>query len=220
MPDAYGDVWWNMIGQAVDAAGIKFVAQERYQRNDTSVTGQILKIMTTNPDAVLIGGWGTPAVLPQASLVERGYKGRIYQTHGVANRDFLRVAEACEARSSRPARMWFGPSNSRLPSVEKGGTGICERVREDVRTQQPLDLRRPRVGRGAAADARSGGAEEGPAGHARVQAGAARCARGRQGSRGHAQHVQHRRPRTDHLGLDSRARVLVRIENGDWKILK
>jgi branched-chain amino acid transport system substrate-binding protein len=67
------------------------VATERYNRTDTSVTGQILKILGANPDAVLVAGSGTPAVLPQATLVERGYKGRIYQTHGVANKDFLRV---------------------------------------------------------------------------------------------------------------------------------
>ena len=71
--------------------GSTLVAQERYQRADTSVTGQVLKIVAANPDAVLVAGSGTPAVLPQATLVERGYKGRIYQTHGVANRDFLRV---------------------------------------------------------------------------------------------------------------------------------
>ncbi|MFD2271707.1 ABC transporter substrate-binding protein [Undibacterium arcticum] len=70
---------------------IKVVASERYARNDTSVTGQILKIMSANPDAVLVAGSATPAVLPQKTLVERGYKGRIYQTHGIGTLDFLRV---------------------------------------------------------------------------------------------------------------------------------
>ena len=40
---------------------------------------------------MLVGGAGTPAVLPQKSLKEKGFKGLIYQTHGVANNDFLRV---------------------------------------------------------------------------------------------------------------------------------
>jgi branched-chain amino acid transport system substrate-binding protein len=67
------------------------VASERFANTDTSVTGQVLRILSRNPDAVLIGGSGTPAVLPQRTLRERGYCGIIYQTHGVANPDFLRV---------------------------------------------------------------------------------------------------------------------------------
>ncbi len=89
--DGYGELWLREMNRAAAANGIKMVAVERYNRPDTSVTGQILKIMTTNPDAVLVAGSGTPAVLPQATLVEHGYKGRIYQTHGAANNDFLRV---------------------------------------------------------------------------------------------------------------------------------
>ncbi|MBZ0133063.1 MAG: ABC transporter substrate-binding protein [Rhodocyclaceae bacterium] len=89
--DPYGELWLKAITGAAEGKGIKLTAVERYQRNDTSVTGQALKIMAANPDAVLIAGSGTPAVLPQATLVERGYKGRYYQTHGIANRDFLRV---------------------------------------------------------------------------------------------------------------------------------
>ncbi len=89
--DPYGELWLKAITGAAEAKGIKLTAVERYQRNDTSVTGQALKIIAAKPDAVLVAGSGTPAVLPQATLVERGYKGRYYQTHGIANRDFLRV---------------------------------------------------------------------------------------------------------------------------------
>ena len=89
--DPYGELWLKAMQGAADAKGIKVTAVERYQRNDTSVTGQALKIMAANPDAVLVAGSGTPAVLPQSTLVERGYKGKFYQTHGIANRDVLRV---------------------------------------------------------------------------------------------------------------------------------
>src|SRR5487761_2168826 len=89
--DGYGELWLREMNRAAAANGIKMVAVERYNRPDTSVTGQILKIMSTRPDAVLVAGSGTPAVLPEATLVEHGYKGRIYQTHGAANNDFLRV---------------------------------------------------------------------------------------------------------------------------------
>ncbi len=92
--DAYGDGWLEEMTKAANAKGIEVVASERYNRNDTSVTGQILKILSTNPDGVLIAASGTPVALPQSELVNRGYAGRIYQTHGAANSDVLRVCGA------------------------------------------------------------------------------------------------------------------------------
>jgi branched-chain amino acid transport system substrate-binding protein len=95
--DAYGDSWSNEFGKAAKADGLKVVATEKYNRTDTSVTGQVLRLMSANPDAVLIAGSGTPAALPAKELKERGYKGKVYQTHGVANNDFLRVCgKDCE----------------------------------------------------------------------------------------------------------------------------
>jgi branched-chain amino acid transport system substrate-binding protein len=95
--DAYGEGWWNEFSKIAEARKIQIVANERFNRADTSVTGQVLKILAAKPDAVLIGGAGTPAALPQKSLKEKGYKGIMYQTHGVANADFLRVCgKDCE----------------------------------------------------------------------------------------------------------------------------
>lgn len=89
--DAYGEGWYQEFTKFADAYKLKVVASERYNRADTSVTGQVLKIMATRPDAVLVAGSGTPAAMPQVALKERGYAGLFYQTHGVANNDFLRV---------------------------------------------------------------------------------------------------------------------------------
>ncbi len=89
--DAYGEGWSNEIGRLADVRKIKVVANERFNRTDTSVTGQVLKVIAAKPDAVMIAGSGTPAALPQKALREKGYHGPIYQTHGVANSDFLRV---------------------------------------------------------------------------------------------------------------------------------
>jgi branched-chain amino acid transport system substrate-binding protein len=95
--DAYGDSWLQEIKNATEKKGIKVVAVEKYGRTDTSVTGQVLKIVSARPDAVLIAGSGTPAALPQKELRARNYGGLIYQTHGVANADFLRVCgKDCE----------------------------------------------------------------------------------------------------------------------------
>ncbi|MFZ6863152.1 ABC transporter substrate-binding protein [Undibacterium sp. Ji67W] len=89
--DAYGESWANEFSKFAELRKISVVANERYARTDTSVTAQILKIMAIKPDAVLIAGSGTPAVLPQKTLKERGYKGQIYQTHGIASQEFLNL---------------------------------------------------------------------------------------------------------------------------------
>lgn len=91
----FNDPWGDGIDKAITAlagpAGIKIVANERYARADTSVEAQVLKIVATKPDAVLIGGSGTPGALPAISLAGRGYKGAVYGNHGMVNPDFLRV---------------------------------------------------------------------------------------------------------------------------------
>ncbi len=89
--DVWGDQNYDAIVKLGSAAGIKVLGNERYAPTDTSVSAQILKIVAAGPDAVFVGASGTPAALPSIALVERGYKGRVYHTHGVLNPDFLRV---------------------------------------------------------------------------------------------------------------------------------
>ncbi|WP_099867450.1 ABC transporter substrate-binding protein [Pararhizobium haloflavum] len=95
--DAYGDQWFAEMERALEGTGITMAPVERYARNDTSVTGQVLRIVSANPDAVLVVSSGTPGALPNIALGERGYDGQIYHTHGSASLDFIRVAgEAAE----------------------------------------------------------------------------------------------------------------------------
>jgi len=89
--DAYGEQWLKEIGPQLDKAGIKIVVAERFARTDTSVTPQALKINAANPDAVLVVASGSGAAMPQMGLAERGYKGKIYQTHAAATQDLMRV---------------------------------------------------------------------------------------------------------------------------------
>jgi branched-chain amino acid transport system substrate-binding protein len=91
LTDSYGQSWVSEMTKLCDQHGIKILANESYQPADTSATGQVLRVVSAKPDAVLIASRGTPAVLPQKQLRERGYTGPIYQTHGVANNDYLRV---------------------------------------------------------------------------------------------------------------------------------
>jgi branched-chain amino acid transport system substrate-binding protein len=89
--DPNGENWYKVFAPMAEQAGIRIVASERFNRTDPSVTGQALKLISARPDAVFIAATGGPAVLPQVSLQEKGYKGRIYQTHGVATNDFIRL---------------------------------------------------------------------------------------------------------------------------------
>jgi branched-chain amino acid transport system substrate-binding protein len=92
--DAWGDLVYDALLSAAQKQGIKVVTNERYARNDSSVTGQVLKIVAAKPDAVLAGTSGTPGALPYMGLSARGYRGKIYGTHGIINPDFIRVGGA------------------------------------------------------------------------------------------------------------------------------
>ena len=89
--DAYGEQWLQALKPLLEKAGIRLVAEERFARADTSVTAQALKITAANPDAVVVVASGSGAAMPQLGLVDRGYKGRFYQTHAAATRDLMRV---------------------------------------------------------------------------------------------------------------------------------
>ena len=92
--DAWGDLVYDAMMKIAEPAGIKVVSNERYARADSSVTGQVLKIVALRPDAVITGTSGTPGALPYLALAERGYKGQIYGMHALINPDFVRVGGA------------------------------------------------------------------------------------------------------------------------------
>jgi branched-chain amino acid transport system substrate-binding protein len=92
--DAWGDLVYNSLVKAAGPADIKVVTNERYARADASVTGQVLKVLAARPDAVMTGGAGTPGALPYLALQERGFKGPVYGQHGLINADFVRVGAA------------------------------------------------------------------------------------------------------------------------------
>lgn len=89
--DAYGEIWLKAMNPALEKAGIKMVAVERFARTDTSVTPQALKLSSANPQAILVVASGSGAAMPHKALVERGYKGKIYQTHAAATPDLVRI---------------------------------------------------------------------------------------------------------------------------------
>jgi branched-chain amino acid transport system substrate-binding protein len=218
--DAYGEGWWRSFSSIAEARGLKIVANERYQRTDTSVTGQVLKIVSAKPDAVLIAGSGPPAALPEKALKERGYGGKIYQTHGVANNDFLRVCgKDCEGTllpagpvlvaaqlpNDNPVKKsalayisayegTYGKGSVSTFGAHAWDAGVL------LQAAIPVALKKAQPGtkafRAALRDALEG---------VKNAAGA---------------HGIFNMSKTDHLGFDQRAAVMVQIKNGAWSLVQ
>jgi branched-chain amino acid transport system substrate-binding protein len=216
--DAYGEGWFGEFSKAAALKGITVVANERFARNDSSVTAQVLKMQAARPDAILIAGSGTPAALPQITLKERGYTGLIYQTHGVANDDFLRVGGKNVEGTYLPA----GPVlvARQLPV----GNPVRSSALEYVFAYE-LAYGKGSVSTfgGHAWDAGRLMAAAVPVALKKAQPGtpefraALRDALENSRNVAGAHGIFNMTP-TDHLGLDQRARVMVKIENGTWKI--
>ena len=218
--DAYGQGWYAEFSKVAEAKGIKIVANESFARADTSVTGQVLKLVSANPDAVLIAGAGTPAALPQKALKERGYKGKYYQTHGVANADFLRVCGAdCNGTilpagpilvaaqlpdgnaSKAPALLYvkdyeaaYGAGSVATFGAHLYDAGLLlqKAIPEAMKTAQPGTP----AFRKALRDA--------------LEAT----------TNAPATHGVFTMTKSDHAGLDARGRVMVMIDNGKWALQK
>ena len=216
--DAYGDSWLAEIKRSAQVAGIKVVAEEKYNRNDASVTGQILKIVAANPDAVLIGASGTPAATPQKDLATRNYKGKVYQTHGVANPDFLRVVGKEGNGTILPA----GPMlvYEQLPAsnpVKKSAAEYVTKYEAKYGTRSTFG--------GHAWDAYMLLAHAIPDALKKAKPGTkefrAALRDGLENARDvfGAHGVFNMSPQ-DHNGLDNRARLMIRIEDGKWVVIK
>ena len=215
--DAYGEGWYKEFVKAAELKKLQIISNERFSRTDTSVTGQALKIMAAKPDAVLIAGSGTPAALPKKTLKERGFTGKFYQTHGVANADFLRVGGKDVEGTFLPA----GPVlvADQLPAdhpVRKSALAYVSAYagaygQANVSTFGGHAWDAGLVLNAAVPGALKKGQPGTPAFRAALRdelekvkevAGA---------------HGVFNTSAADHLGLDQRGRVMVKIENGAWK---
>ena len=218
--DAYGEGWYRETVKALDLKKIKLVANERFSRTDTAVTGQVLKLIGAKPDAVLVAGSGTPAALPQKTLKERGWSGKVYQTHGVANNDFLRVCGAdCEGTLLPAGPVLVAeqlPDNNPVKASAmtyikayeaahgKGSVSTFGAHAWDsgvmLQAAVPAALKKAQPGtaefRAALRDALEN-MKEVPGAHGVFTMGP-----------------------NDHLGLDQRARVMVQIQKGAWKLVQ
>lgn len=218
--DTWGDLVLNALKSDAASAGYKIVADERYARTDTSVTGQVLKILSLKPDAVVVGGSGTGGALPQIALIEHGYKGPIYHNHGTVNAEFIKVggkdAEGAiavtgplivpeELPADYPTRAVSLDFTKRYEAAfgagrRNGFSGYTYDGYLLLNAAVPAALKKAKPGTAAFREALRASLEN---------------VKNLVGSHG----VYNMSP-TDHNGLDQRARVLVKVENGAWRLLK
>jgi len=215
--DAYGEGWFREFSKVASVKGLTIVASERYSRTDTSVTGQALKLVAAKPDAILIAASGTPAVLPQRTLKERGYAGQYYQTHGVANNDFLRVGGKDVEGTYLPAgpvlvAEQLPPNNPvKASALDYIAKYEAANGKGSVSTFGAHAWDTGRLMSAAAAVALKTAQPGTPAFRAALRDALEKV------SELHGAHGVFNMSPTDHLGLDQRARVMVKIENGAWK---
>lgn len=217
---SYGEGYIKALERLAPAKGIKVVGVERYNQTDQTVTSQILKLTATQPDAVYIFSAGTPGALPQIELNRRNYKGRVYQTQGVANADFLRVG----GKEVEGAYMTVGPvlvaeqlpdtSPMKKPAMDyvaryeaRHGAGSRSLFGASAWTAMMwLDTAVPQAAKKAAP------------GTAEFRAALRDALEGLKGTV--TPEAVYTMSDKDHNGVDERAQVMVRIEAGTWKLVK
>jgi branched-chain amino acid transport system substrate-binding protein len=220
----FSDTWGDLVLKALEshaaADGYKIVTNERYARADTSVTGQVLKIMAANPDAVVVGGSGTGGALPHIALVERGYKGPIYHNQGTVNAEFIKV----------------GGKNVEGAVAVTGPLIVPEELPANYPTKAvSLEFtKRYEAAFGAGSrNAFAGYAYDGylvlnaavPAALKKAKPGTAEFRDALRASLENVRnivgtHGVYNMSPSNHNGLDDRARVLVKVEQGTWRLLK
>ena len=218
--DTWGDLVHNALQSLAPAGGFKIITNERYARADTSVTGQVLKIMAANPDVVVVGGSGTGGALPQIALRERGYKGAIYHNHGTVNLAFIKVGgKAVEGA--------IAPTGALIVAEELPAKFPTKKVSLDF-------VKRYESSFGAGSrNAFAGYSYDGVALlNAAVPVALKKAKPGtpefREALRAALENVKniigthgvYNMSASNHNGLDDRGRVLVDVSNGQWRLMK
>jgi len=214
--DALGEAFFAEIDKAAAARKIPLSANERFSPKDTSVTGQALKLIAAKPDAIVIGASGTPAALPARTLIEQGYKGKLYFNHGVANNDFLRVG-------GKDIEGAFVPASPVIVASQLPDDHPAKK-----RAQEYVKLYEAAQGVGTVSafgsytwDACLELANAIPQALKTAQAGSKEFRRALREALEQTKNLDVTNGavnmgKTDHLGLDARARVMVKIQNGAW----
>jgi len=217
--DPYGESWHAVFDAQAQKAGIRVVANERFLRTDSSVTGQVAKLMAAKPDAVLVGAAGGPTVLPQITLFDAGYKGRVYQTHGAATPDFLRLGGAKVEGTVLAASLMLV-----LPEMPDSVPSKAIAL-EYINAYEKMYGAKPATFGANVYDAGllltravPEAAKRGKPGTPEFRAALRDALEGTRELVG-TQGVYNMTP-ADHSGFDERGRVLITVKDGNWRLLK
>ena len=218
--DGWGDTVFDALKADVVGSGITIVDEERYARTDASVQPQVLKALSHHPDVIMLGGSAVPGALPQIALAQRGFKGQVYNNHGVVTPDYIRVGGAAVEGCIAPT----GPLvvYDQLPDgnvVKPVATAFMQRYTEKFGPQSrnafagytydasllidgavPAALKAGKPGTAEFRDALRTGLEQT---HELI-----------------GTHGVYTMSPTDHNGMDDRARVMVQVQGGAWKLIK
>ncbi|CAM3471651.1 Leucine-binding protein domain-containing protein [Bordetella sputigena] len=217
--DPYGENWHKVFADLAARRRIEIVADERYVRTDSSVTGQALKLLAAKPDAVLIAAPGGASVLPETTLVDLGYRGRFYQTHGAALPDFLKLGgKKVEGTILAAGPMLVLPEIPDDNPSKKVATAYIDAYRERYGAA-PATFGANVYDAGlllehAVPQAEKAG-EPGTAAFRSALRDALEQTRDLVGTQG----VYNMTPQ-DHSGFDQRGRVLITVKNGNWALVK
>ncbi|NTZ06723.1 ABC transporter substrate-binding protein [Burkholderia metallica] len=218
--DPYGENWYRVFSGLAKTHGIQITANERYQRADSSVTGQALKVMASHPDAVLIAAPGGASVLPEATLYDLGYKGKFYQTHGAALPDFLKLGgrkvegtvlaaslmlvlpEIPDSNPSKKVATTYIDAYQKLNGVKPAtfGANVYD---AGLLLEHAVPIAEKKAGRPGTAAFRS------------ALRDALEQTRDLVGTQG-----VYNMSSADHSGFDDRGRVLITVKNGNWTLIK
>lgn len=218
--DSWGDLWVKEFKASAEPMGLTMVADERYARADTSVAGQVLKLVAARPDAVLVGASGTAAALPVIALRERGYTGPIYQTHGAVTRAFIGIAGknaegviftsgpvvAADAQADGALTKAPGVAYTKAYEAKFGAGSVTQfgahmnDVFEVLKRVIPVALKTAKPGTQEFREA-------------------LRTALESEKELAASQAVYNWTP-TNHYGVDDRGRILITVKDGNWAIVK
>ncbi|WP_315838459.1 ABC transporter substrate-binding protein [Bradyrhizobium prioriisuperbiae] len=214
--DSYGDAWSKVSAEISAASGIALIANEKYARTDTTVLGQVLKILAARPDAVLIAASGAPAALPLLQLREKGYAGPIYGTLGATFGDFRKLTGVQGEGIFVPLSPAVGAAS--FPDNDPAKAAALEFI---ARYEGRFGPGSRNIFAGSAYDALILLAHAAPAA---LKAGAPGTAEFREGLRTAIESLKgvagsrgvYNYGPDNHTGLDQSALVLGRMEKGEW----
>lgn len=210
--DSFGSSGREQLKLMAAKRGFRIVADEVYGPKDTDMTPQLMKIKAAKPDAVIC--WGTnpgPAIITR-NMQQLGLKTQLYQSHGVASKKYIELATPQAAQG-----VMLPAGKLAVYDLLKANDPQVKLLKEYVNAYQRAFKVEPSTFGGYAYDGFQLIA-------AAIRKGATTPAQIRDNIERGGKMVGvsgiFKMSPTDHNGLDLSAFEMVRIDKGDWVIVR